>query len=94
MNKLYVITENETVFILADCKATGGMVKIPMTAAQFARWQGESRESIQIIFPELPAEIRETLISGLTPAEWQVTFGKKQFKKETLIEKFYYVFED
>lgn len=91
--KAYVILENETVFVLKDCSVTGGMVKIPMTPAQFQARFSPERKSVQDVFPELPLEIREIFVSGNTPAEWQKMFGKKQFSKKELVSKFFYHFE-
>ncbi len=94
--KLYVLLENETIFIVVDCEVTGGMMKIPMTPAQFEQWQNESNglKCIQDILPDMLPELREVLITGMTPAEWQKVFGKKQFAKKTLISKFFYHFEE
>ncbi len=36
------------------------------------------RELAQDIFPDLPKEEREFLISGITPQEWKETFGSPE----------------
>lgn len=44
-------------------------VEIPITHTQLARWQ--AGELIQHVMPELSAEEREFIITGVTPEEWQ-----------------------
>lgn len=37
----------------------------------------ESGELVQNVFPELSADEREFLISGITPEEWNKAFGEE-----------------
>lgn len=34
--------------------------------------------SIQAIMPHVPAELREFIMTGVTPEEWEETFGKSE----------------
>ena len=49
---------------------------IPVDPAQLASWQTDpSRPLVQDAFPDLCAEDREFLMSGITPEEWEAVFG-------------------
>lgn len=50
---------------------------INITADQLERIENrrETGEHIQTIVPDLPADQREFLISGITPEEWNAQFG-------------------
>jgi hypothetical protein len=48
---------------------------LPITMEQIQRWQGG--ELIQNAMPNLNADEREFLISGITAEEWKQTFGPK-----------------
>jgi hypothetical protein len=48
-------------------------LEVPCTEAQLAAWQ--SGQLIQHAMPNVPAELREFLISGITPEEWKEMFG-------------------
>ena len=41
---------------------------LPVTEDQIRRW--ESGELVQDVFPDLTADQREFILSGITPAEW------------------------
>lgn len=47
---------------------------IPVTQAQLLVW--EKGELIQNAMPNLSADDREFLMTGITPEEWEATFGK------------------
>lgn len=47
--------------------------EIAVTEEQLARWQ--EGELIQNVMPHLSAEDREFLMTGITPEEWDETFG-------------------
>ena len=47
---------------------------LPITEAQILLWQ--SGALIQEAFPHLSADQREFLLSGITPEEWEATFGE------------------
>lgn len=51
--------------------------KFEMTPEQFAEYSlpSHQRRLLQLIFPELSADDREFLISGITPEEWEAEFG-------------------
>jgi len=46
---------------------------LPITEAQLERWIGG--ELIQNVFPNLTADEREFLMTGITAAEWEECFG-------------------
>ena len=46
---------------------------IACTEEQLARWQ--AGEKIQDCMPDVPAPLREFLMTGTTPAEWIAMFG-------------------
>lgn len=46
---------------------------LDVTQEQIDRWKGG--ELIQHVFPHLNADEREFLITGITPTEWEQTFG-------------------
>lgn len=49
---------------------------IPITEEQFFRWQ--NGEPIQNVAPELDVELREFLISGFIPGDFDKLFGPKE----------------
>lgn len=54
-------------------------LELPITEAQYREYfYSESPRLIQHIFPNLTAEQREFIKSGVTPEEWNKTFGKKR----------------
>lgn len=54
-------------------------MEIPMSIGEyekaFRRWKGG--EMIQNVFPNLSPEVREFIMSGITPAEWAEMFGSE-----------------
>ena len=54
---------------------------LPVTQQQMDRW--EAGELIQNVMPDLTAEQREFLISGVTPPEWDRMFPTKLDVKRT-----------
>jgi hypothetical protein len=50
-------------------------MEIPVTQTQMDAWQNGSL--IQNAMPNLTADEREFLLTGITPAEWEKTFGKE-----------------
>ena len=49
------------------------VLDVPVTLAQYAAWKGG--ELIQRAMPNLSADEREFLMTGITPEEWENTFG-------------------
>jgi len=47
--------------------------EIAVTMAQLEAWRGG--ELIQWVMPELSNDDREFLMTGITPEEWDATFG-------------------
>ena len=47
---------------------------VPCTDEQLARWQ--AGEKIQDCMPDVPAPLREFLMTGTTPQEWTAMFGR------------------
>jgi hypothetical protein len=50
-------------------------MNLDVTEAQLQELQSPGRRMIQDIFPNLPADEREFLLSGTTPEEWKAIFG-------------------
>ena len=50
---------------------------IEITDDQILRFK-EGKELVQTIFPNLSADDREFLISGITPEEWKDAFGEEK----------------
>lgn len=48
--------------------------EIAVTEEQLLRW--ERGELIQNVMPNLSADDREFIMTGITPEEWEETFGK------------------
>lgn len=48
---------------------------LPVTKQQIEDWQ--NGEYIQLAFPQLNADQREFLISGMLPGEWNGLFGEE-----------------
>jgi len=48
---------------------------LSITNAQLERWVGG--ELIQDVFPDLSVDQREFLMTGITPEEWDLTFGEE-----------------
>ena len=51
-------------------------MELPITNAQLDRWTGG--ELIQNVFPDLSVDQREFLMTGITPEEWDLTFGEEK----------------
>ena len=51
-------------------------MELPITNAQLDRWTGG--ELIQDVFPDLSVDQREFLMTGITPEEWDLTFGEEK----------------
>lgn len=51
-------------------------MEIACTEGQLRRWQ--KGEHIQNVMPEIPAEHREFIMTGITPNQWNELFGDKE----------------
>lgn len=49
---------------------------IPITLHQYMRWI--DGELIQNVMPEISADDREFIMTGITPEEWAATFGGEE----------------
>ena len=69
------IAENK-VFVHKQSTATGHIntMVIPTTQGRIEYWM-QSGELIQDVMPDLTADQREFLMSGITPEEWDDMFG-------------------
>jgi len=47
---------------------------LPVTQAEIDRWK-KTGAHVQNVFPHLNADQREFLMTGITPEEWEATFG-------------------
>ena len=50
-------------------------LEVPCTEEQFNAWRNGT--SIQRAMPNVPAELREFLMTGITPEEWNETFPEE-----------------
>jgi hypothetical protein len=59
---------------------TGKMntMELDVTEAQVGELAMRDRRTIQEIFPNLPADEREFLLSGYTPADWDAMFKPEE----------------
>lgn len=64
-----MIIERESPF-----SGNANRMDIPVTLAQIEAWKGG--ELIQDAMPNLTADEREFLMTGITPEEWENTFGE------------------
>jgi hypothetical protein len=51
-------------------------MEIDIDPRGFSRWK--AGEMIQVAMPELTADEREFLMTGITPEEWAETFGEEE----------------
>lgn len=51
-------------------------MNLPITYEQIVKW--EKGALIQNVMPHLTPDQREFLISGITPQEWEDTFGEEK----------------
>jgi hypothetical protein len=58
---------------ISECRFCGKVVEIEMTYQQFIAWR-DRKDLIQNIFPELDADQREFLLSGICPKCWEEKF--------------------
>lgn len=73
--KIYgVPNEDGSYDIVADCTIyPDAVVRFQVTAKAAASYfTDDPRPAIQDIFPDLPGDLRELLITGVTPAEWDI----------------------
>ena len=72
--KLYSITKKSELTGVVHKK------EFLMTPEQFAEYMlpARQRRVLQLIFPELSADDREFLISGITQEEWDQEFGPEE----------------
>lgn len=57
--------------------------EINITPAQLERWQN-GHHAIQAMFPHLPAEDREFLMTGVTPEEWDEHMGREDEEERVI----------
>lgn len=59
---------------LSPFSHTRNTIDLDITAEQLARYEN-GEELIQNVFPNLSAEHREFIKTGITPEEWDTTFN-------------------
>jgi len=59
---------------IEDCRWCGGHSMVTMTESQFQKWLNKSA-FVQEIFPDVPMDQREVMISGTHPECWIEMFG-------------------
>ena len=50
-------------------------LEVPCTAEQLIKWS--EGQHIQVAMPDVPAPLREFLMTGITPEEWDSMFGEE-----------------
>ena len=60
-------------------------LEVNCTEEQLERWQ--SGEKIQDCMPDVPAPLREFLMTGTTPAEWVAMFGRPPCSPRTRVRR-------
>lgn len=101
-NEIYAIEETEGMCtMLAGCPLHPNAVirfTVPLAAAREWFERGASRPPVQELFPDLSAELRELLVTGTSPAEWDSIFGGPMPETEEEFVKIYgprgYTFPD
>ena len=81
-NPTICISSDSKLRIYKLCSITGKEYSVKVDHAAYVRWT--KREApVQEIFPDLSAEEREFLVSGLTPAEWAEVVGSCEEEEES-----------
>ena len=50
-------------------------MELDISQEQLDRWESVDKQLIQVAFPNLNSSEREFLMTGITPTEWNDTFG-------------------
>ena len=50
-------------------------MELDISQEQLDRWVSVDKQLIQVAFPNLSSSEREFLMTGITPTEWNATFG-------------------
>jgi len=50
-------------------------MELDISQEQLERWESVDKQLIQVAFPNLSSSEREFLMTGITPTEWNDTFG-------------------
>ena len=53
-------------------------MELDISQEQLDRWESVDKQLVQVAFPQLSSSEREFLISGITPTEWNDTFGEEE----------------
>ncbi len=79
---LFLNHVDRTAVVITSC-ACYEVCKFALPYTQAMVWVPQrGNQAIQIAFPDLDARLREVLVSGTTPAEWDETFKGKAGKRE------------
>lgn len=76
--KMNITQCGDTITCAKKCTVTGDQYIIRVPVDKWRQWQ--SGLLIQDVFPELSAEQREFIMSGVTPAEWEDLFSEEKEK--------------
>lgn len=76
-DKIYISGQN--VVYEKKCWITDKIYRVEVDIIKHRLWQGG--RLIQDVFPEMPVDEREFLISSFTPAEFEATFGSDEHQK-------------
>lgn len=53
-------------------------MELDISQEQLDRWESVDKQLIQVAFPNLSSSEREFLMTGITPTEWNDTFGEEE----------------
>lgn len=69
-------SDKEKIAYAVECAHCGRPFFLHVTAAQWEEYEKPGRAHVQTIFPDMPKEERELLISGTCPLCWYEMFGE------------------
>jgi hypothetical protein len=73
----FVKSADNSWLALCECMATGATIKIRMTAEKMSEVLSPARRKVQNVLPAHPKQLCEIFISGLTPAEFDLSVRGK-----------------
>lgn len=63
---------------VSDLTGVSHIMDIPVDEAKLTTWFQKPYGLVQDVFPELTADQREFLLTGITPEEWDIVFGEEE----------------
>ena len=63
---------------VSDLTGVSHIMDIPVDEVKLTTWFQKPYGLVQDVFPELTADQREFLLTGITPEEWNMVFGEEE----------------